>query len=153
MKNKKTWAVKGKDRNILFSSKKNAKRFVDYIYHNPNAEIVSTEDKGTDQVDLYLEGPFIYHTTFIVPDKQETVFVGYSMDLSDQRDIVFEIEKGMFIVVTRAYGYQQAININGVTLVGAIKHGPFNGEYDRPGYVKCYVEKIPWDELPESYCR
>lgn len=149
---KRIYAVKDGDREIYFSTKKKAKRFIDIIYHNKEAEIIYCGNLETDDADIYIDGPFIYHTTFIVPDKQETIFVGYSMDLTDERDIVFEIKRGVFTVSTRAYSYEQAININGTTLVGAIKYGAFNGEYNRPGYIKCYKDEVPWEESPGTYC-
>ena len=152
VKTKKVWAVKDGDREIYFSTKKKANQFVDIIYHNPDAEIVCCGNLETDAADIYIYGPFIYHTTFIVPDKQETIFIGYSMDLTDERDIVFEIKRGVFTVVTRAYSYEQAININGTTLVGAIKYGAFNGEYNRPGYIRYYEDEGPWEESPSTYC-
>ena len=157
---KKHYVVKETNGNeIIFSQKKLAQYFVSNVYHDPKAEIIAILPETNDDfnsikykfndfnqmknkfIDPYIEGPFVYHTTFILPD-WETVFIGYSMDLTDERDIVFSQAPETFTVSSLADTYNDAQRVAKISITNAIAHGPFHNDYTKPGYIKCYVDSV-----------
>lgn len=157
IKKKKVWAVLiENNKDMLFSTKENAIYFRDTVYHDHNVEIgvtvIDLPEVESSFIDYYKQGPFVYYITHIIPDKWETIFTGYSMDLTDQRDIVFEIKKDVFSVVSIAPTYGTAMNQGIKSILTALDFGPFNGNYTKPGYIKCYADDpVPWEETPETY--
>lgn len=137
----------------VFSTKKEADYFVKEVYVDNDLNLTWIEKKPIDSpdlvslnvvVDAYKKGcSFVYIVRFNVysDNRQDdwvwsNNFVGYSMDLSDRKGIVFSYAENEYEVVILATTHDSALELGKKFITEAIEGGPFDKDYSRPGYIK-----------------
>ena len=159
-KKKYVWVVyAGVEKNKLFvtvfSTKKEEDYFVKKVYINSDMNLTWIDEKLIDSpeivslnpvVDNYKKGNiFVYIIRLaIYSDEQQeewawsNYFVGYSMDLSDRRGIVFSYAEDEYEVIILATTHNSALALGKKFITEAIEGGPFDKDYKRPGYIKSW---------------
>ena len=134
----------------VFSKKKEAQYFIENVYPKLETSPLKIETiTFLDNEDLKVQGinhpnsigwfdrenRFVYEVHLKKEDWSVT-FIGYHMDTAERHDIVFGYPDVEFDVVILATTYQDALDKGKKAITEAIKGGPFDKDYKKPGYIK-----------------
>jgi hypothetical protein len=142
----------------VFSTEKKAIKFVTVVHSAPYLKVSSINIKDIPDIsiiDLYEKGStFVYEVRLsgdpTIEENWSVHFIGYSMDLSDQKGIVFSYDRDYYVVITLAKTYSTALGLGKKYITEAIEGGSFDKDYTRPGYIKSYREDHLTEEMIEK---